>query len=81
VSATKPRKRRAKTSPGLREYGALRSADDASIVVYQSSAQGERCAWLNVLASGAEEAVIVHLNAEQARELAKALLAFVEEGS
>lgn len=79
MSATKPRKRRAKTSPGLREYGTLRSVDDASIVVYQSSATSERCAWMNVLASGAEEAVIVHLNAEQARELAKALLEFAEE--
>jgi hypothetical protein len=79
VSATKPRKRRAKTSPGLREYGALRSADDASIVVYQSSATSERCAWLNILARETKEAVIVCLNAQQARELAKALLEFAEE--
>lgn len=66
-------------SRGFRTYGTLRSADYASIVVYQSSATSERCAWMNVLASGAEEATIVHLNAEQARELAKALMAFAEE--
>lgn len=79
MSATKTRKRRAKTSPGLRQYGALRSVDDASIVVYQSSATSERCAWLNVLPRDTKEPTIVLLSAEQARELAKALLAFVEE--
>ena len=74
-------RRRKPKSRGFRTYGALRTAHGSSIAVYSCSAPGERSAWLDARVVDTEEGACVRLSAEQARELAKALLEFAEEGS